>query len=487
MIGSKHRAQPTLFIPGSLEDYIPDDHILKRVDRVLDLSWLRREVAGCYCEDNGRPGIDPEAAARLMLAGFFHGITADRELLRHAQVNIAIRWFAGYELHEALPHHSSLTRIRQRWGPECFMKIFRRIVQDCNARGLISGETLHIDATLVRADVSWESLTAGYVDAALDANEPPQPPTDDDPPPGASAPRKQKQTRKSKRRKKRSGTDPDATMATSRKDHRLEPAFKQHTTVDDKTGVIVDIIISTGEIHEGALLDETIRRTKKLIGRAPERVTADASYANGRNYRSLENQNIDAIIPPQRMQKPRNSVPSIRFKYDEKNDIVRCPKKKILRPSTRMANGRIYQSRPADCAACPLRGGCIPKSATRRTILIVNGYTSLLRARRRHRQKLDSDKHWSARHRFLVEGIHGEAKQQHGLARAARRGIDNLIIQAALTAAVIDLKRLAASVSSRFYAILGRIFRNHVIPASFVSQIPLRRGNGVQKNRKWAA
>lgn len=486
MIGNTRRAQPTLFIPGSLEDYIPGDHILKRVDRVLDLSWLREEVAGYYCEDNGRPGIDPEAAVRLMLAGFFHGITADRELLRHAQVNIAIRWFIGYELHEALPHHSSLTRIRQRWGPELFMKIFHRIVQDCNARGLISGETLHIDATLVRADVSWESLTAGYVDEALESNAAPPPP-DDDPPPGASAPKKQKQTRKRKRRKKRSTTDPDATMATSRKDHHLEPSFKQHTTVDDKSGVIVDIIISTGEVHEGALLDETIRRTKKLTGRVPERVTADASYASGRNYRSLENQDIDAVIPPQRMPKPRNSVPSIRFKYDEKNDIVRCPEKKILRPSTHPGNPRGYHSRPADCAACPLRNGCVPNSATHRTIIIVNGYTSLLRARRRHRQKLDSDKHWSARHRFLVEGIHGEAKQQHGLARAARRGIDNLIIQAALTATVIDLKRLASSGMSRFYAISVRKCRDRVITMPFVLQNRLRRGRGVRKTWKWVA
>jgi len=108
MIGKKKSSQPTLFIPGSIEDFIPSDHILKRVDRVLDLSWLRAEVADFYCEDNGRPGIDPETAARLMLAGFFHGIVHDRKLMREAQVNIAIRWFAGYTLEDKLPDHSSL-------------------------------------------------------------------------------------------------------------------------------------------------------------------------------------------------------------------------------------------------------------------------------------------------------------------------------------------------------------------------------------------
>jgi transposase len=116
MLGHQPRPQPTLFIPGSIDALIPDDHILKRVDRILDVSWLRGVVAEEYSLTQGRPSIDPEAAVRLMLAGFFHGIVHDRKLLREAQVNLAIRWFAGYRLDEALPDHSSLTRIRQRWG-----------------------------------------------------------------------------------------------------------------------------------------------------------------------------------------------------------------------------------------------------------------------------------------------------------------------------------------------------------------------------------
>ena len=112
------------FFAGSLRDLIPDDHVLVRVDRVLDLSWLCDAVAELYCPDNGRPGIAPEAALRLMLAGFLLGIVHDRRLLREASVNLAIRWFAGFGLTEGLPDHSSLTRIRQRWGAERFRRIF---------------------------------------------------------------------------------------------------------------------------------------------------------------------------------------------------------------------------------------------------------------------------------------------------------------------------------------------------------------------------
>jgi transposase len=135
-----------------LRQLIPDDHVLVRVDRVLDLSWLRDEVADCYCLDDGRPGIDPEAAVRLMLAGLLSGIVHDRRLMREAQVNLAIRWFAGYALHEKLPDHSSLTRIRQRRGPERFNAVLSRTVKACLAARIATGEVVHLDATLIRAD-----------------------------------------------------------------------------------------------------------------------------------------------------------------------------------------------------------------------------------------------------------------------------------------------------------------------------------------------
>src|SRR5687768_13564658 len=120
MLGHRDRRQPELFVAGSIRELIPNDHVLVRVDRVLDLSWLRAEVAECYSVGVGRPGIDPEAAVRLMLAGFLLGFVHDRKLMREAQVNLAIRWFRGYGLHETLPDHSSLTRVRQRWGAERF-------------------------------------------------------------------------------------------------------------------------------------------------------------------------------------------------------------------------------------------------------------------------------------------------------------------------------------------------------------------------------
>ena len=150
----KDRWQEDLFVASPLRALVPEDHILKRVDKVLDLSWIHEAVQDRYCQDNGRGSIDPECALRLMLAGFFQGIVRDRTLMREAQVNLAIRWFAGYRLDEKLPDHSSLTRIRQRWGEAVFREVFARTVRACAQAGLVNTRTVHVDATLIRADVS---------------------------------------------------------------------------------------------------------------------------------------------------------------------------------------------------------------------------------------------------------------------------------------------------------------------------------------------
>jgi transposase len=438
MIGKKDRSQRSLLIPGTIEDFIPEDHILKRVDKVLNLSWLREEVESSYCEENGRPGIDPESAVRLMLAGFFHGIVHDRKLMREAQVNLAIRWFMGYGLTEKLPDHSSLTRIRQRWGVERFRRIFIKTVESCAAAGLVTLETIHADATLIRADVSWESLTTEYADASFESN------IEDD---VESSP-------KAKSGKRRSTTDPDATLTTSSKEYRMEPCYKQHSAVDDKAGVIVGVDVTTGEISEGGKLLEMIESVESATGRKVNCVTGDAGYAHSRNYEALEEKGVDAIIPPQNMGRARKGMHISRFKYDSHNDVVCCPAGKKLCRVSRAKNGWLYRAKQRDCQYCKFKSDCVPASSKTRTVLIVNGYPSLLRARRR-RARWDDEYRIYNRHRFLVEGMHGEAKTQHGLRRAVRRGLDNVAIQVYLTAAVINLKRLAG----RILRLLWFLFR----------------------------
>src|SRR4030095_11179577 len=211
MLGYKERDQLELFITGSLRQLIPDEHVLARVDRVLDLSWLRRDIPDCSCLDDVRPGIDPEVAVRLMLAGLLIGIVHDRKLMREAQVNIAIRWFIGYGLHEELPHQSILTRIRQRWCEDRFNRIFKRTVEACLQAKIATAEVVHIDASLIRANVSWESLVERHVGDVLSENQ-------------IEELEVERKGRQSGKYKKVCTTDPDATMAPNARNRRLEPA-----------------------------------------------------------------------------------------------------------------------------------------------------------------------------------------------------------------------------------------------------------------------
>lgn len=468
--------QPSCFIPGDLGDWVPEDHILRCVDKVLDLSWLEDEVKDLYDQSRGRPCIDPEQAVRLMLAGFLHGVVHDRKLMREAQVNLAYRWFAGYELDEALPDHSSLTRIRQRWGEERFRKIFERSVQQCQQAGLVGGDVVHVDASLVRADVSWGSLVKKHVDKVLEENEgawEEDSPTDQDRPTppatrqgaggqsGVAGRPAEKPARKPSKPpgkpKKVSTTDPDASMATSNKGQRLEPSYKQHTALDDKAGVIVDVDVTTGEANEGQQLQGQLKRVAERIGRLPEMVTADRAYASSANYAALEELKVAAAIPPQREGRVRGAMPLQRFAFDARHEVVVCPAGKRLRRMGRTSDGRWYRARTKDCGGCALRGRCVSPTARFRSVHIKDGYCALLRARRRkQRGWTESMQEAYRRHRFQAEGIYGEAKGEHGLRRAVRRGTDNMRIQTYLTAAAINFKRLATHAADLLLSLLLR-------------------------------
>lgn len=435
MLGRKERGQFELFITGSLRQLIPDDHVLSRVDRVLDLSWLRNEVGDLYCADNGRPGIDPEVAVRLMLAGFLLDIVHDRRLMREAQVNLAIRWFCGFALHEKLPDHSSLTRIRQRWGAERFRHIFERTVQACIAAKIATGEIVHIDASLIRAHVSWEALAVRHVEAVEAAEQ-------------DEVAYKGRQTG---RYKKVCVTDPDATMATNGRNRRLEPAYKQHTAVDDVTGVIVDVEVATGEENEGMAVSARLDAIAATTGAAMRVATMDAGYAYAKVFRALEDRDIEGVVPAKAEPPPGKVIPTRRFKFDAHHDIARCPRGKILRPKGKLQRGafQYFHANAKDCAACPLKSRCVSPSRYARVVVFNVNHPSLLRARRKRLRWGEREVRLYQRHRWRVEGVHGEAKTWHGLARAVRRGLDNMRIQAFLTAAAINLKRLAAALIAR--------------------------------------
>ena len=182
--------------------------------------------------------------------------------------------------------------------------------------------------------------------------------------------------------------------------------------MDDRAGVVVDVAVTTGEVNEGTQLIAQIERVEAVTEVEVETATADAAYAHSANYQQLEGRGTDAVIPPQREPRKPKRIPASRFKYDAKHHVVRCPGGKRLERKGRCKSsaGWYYRARACDCRACPLRPRCFGQHANARTIVIVDGYEALLRARGRWRRKDEGLRRLYGRHRWRAEGAHAEGK-----------------------------------------------------------------------------
>src|SRR5436305_2273919 len=169
MMGKKERGFAPLIHVSSLEELVPADHFYRHLERALDLSFVREFVQETYA-GKGRPSIDPVVFFKLQLVMFFDGIRSERQLMRLAADRLSVRWYLGYDLGEALPDHSSLTRIRERYGVDVFRRFFEAIVEQCQQAGLVWGKELYIDATKVKANASLESLQPRFAVEAHLAN-----------------------------------------------------------------------------------------------------------------------------------------------------------------------------------------------------------------------------------------------------------------------------------------------------------------------------
>jgi hypothetical protein len=233
-------------------------------------------------------------------------------------------------------------------------------------------------------------------------------------------------------------------MATNARNRRLEPAYKQHTAVDDVLGVVLDVEVTTGEANEGDHLLPRVDAVAAATGNAVGTVTADQGYAYGKVYGGLERRGIDPVIPAKK-EPIRSRVPLRRFRYDARHDILKCPKGRTLRPQRRVEHGPVLLFDGQRLPGCPMRGR-----------LPVQGAGEQGRGRQRRppgaAARPRRKERWSRRTPRSTSGTAGARRASTarrragtGLARAVRRGLQNMRIQAFLTAAAVNLKRLAAA------------------------------------------
>jgi transposase len=387
-----------------LEELVPADDRLRKLNRVLDLAFVHEAVRDRYCQDNGRGSIDPEVAIRLFLLQAIEGIRSTRELMRQVHANLTYRWFIGYGIMEKVPDHSTLSKALERLGDALFNELFERSIAQCRASGLVDGEVLHLDATVIRADLARDQVGR----------------------PGCA--------------------DPDARFGRTA-DGTKVPSYKQQTVVDSKSRVVVAVEVLPGNAHDGERSVETIDQAIAHVGRRPAAVCADAAYANVANAAAMAQRKIRFVSPPQRRSAPGRGPESFTpddFVHDEQRDVYVCPAKQILTYIGTERTGRQrrrYRAPRSVCAQCALKARCT--RSQRRTLHIIPDRALLVQLREDAKTESFQELYRTRGH--VIEGNFAEEKQWHGLRRAIRRGLSNMRVQCWLVAAVINFKRLAAA------------------------------------------
>jgi transposase len=374
MMGQHGGNQDRLFYSFNLDAHVPADHLLRAIDRFLDLTELRRHLASFYSH-TGRPSIDPELMVRMLLVGYCFGIRSERRLCEEVHLNLAYRWFCRLGLEDVVPDHSTFSKNRHgRFrDSDAFRQLFETVVERCIAEGLVGGEGFAIDASIIRADanrrrgvpstetVEWpepqqRSRAVREYLAALDEAEPT----------GATP-------------KYLSMTDPAARWTAA----PGCPAFYAYSTnylVDVESGVIVDVEATAAHRTEETEATKTmIERVEERHDLKPQRLIGDTAYGTGPMLGWLvEDKGIEPHVPVWEKSNREDGTFSVSdFQWDEQANEYRCPQGEPLRSQWRtFSNPRdvnvtsaetiVYRSSHAACAACPMKPRCCPNSPTRK-------------------------------------------------------------------------------------------------------------------------
>jgi transposase len=487
---ARHVDRPVL---ASLEALVPPGHFYRHLERVLDLRFVRELVRARYAP-GGRPSLDPVVYFKLQLILFFEGLRSERKLVETASLNLAHRWYLGYALDEPLPDHSTLTKIRQRLGVEVFRRFFERVVELCQAAGLVWGQELFFDATRVRANAGVDSVVprlgrvvGDHVEALFpeggdaDGGPPPAavapppatvvplPPRP--PPPAPGAPRRPGRQRLvleaprwdvldrgrlDPRRPLASGyrrlsaervsrTDPDATLMSTATGGRAVLGYQTHYVVDGgRARVILHALTTPGDVRESQPMLDLLQRVRFRWRVRPKRAVGDSKYGTVENIIALEDAGIRAYFPLADTAHRRGRYyPPAAFAFDAERDEYRCPQGHSLR-RYRVAWERElvgYVADPAVCNACPAKAACTPGKTGRHLHRSLHeAYLDRVRAY----HGTQAYKKATRKRSVWIEPLFGEAKQWHGLRQFRLRGLTKVTTESLLTAAGQNLKRWLA-------------------------------------------
>jgi len=441
MMGRRWGNQASLFYQFRLDDRVPKDHLLRRIDGFVTtaLADIHGRLRPSYSEI-GRPSIDPELLIRMLIIGYCFGLRSERRLTQEVELHLAYRWFCRLDLDDTVPHHSTFSenRLHRFRDSDVLRHIFERVVAACMTAGLVGGEGFAVDASVMEAnasryhgqapdEINWaepERQTRAVKEylARLEADVQPNP---DRKPPKVISP-----------------SDPCSAW-TAKANKRVQFGYGLNYLIDLENAVIVDVEPTPARTYDEVESTKAmLARTERRFHLKPKRLAADTAYGTGRFLGWLVGCGIAPHIPVRdASERDDGTFSRSDFRWDRRRGVYICPNNKVMHTTGTVYDGTLlrYRASKFDCDVCSLKMKCCPKTPARHVP------RDLQEDARDVARRLMGTKHFlkSRDERKRVEMRFAHLKIHHGFERMRLRGLSGARDEFHLAAIVQNLKTLA--------------------------------------------
>ena len=445
-----------------MEALVPKDHLLRKIERVMDYDWLYARLSPLYCADNGRPGTDPVVLIKMVLLQHLYGIPSLRQTHQRIMDTNSYRWFLGYGLLDAIPHFATVSyAFCKRFPPELSSEIFEYILNKALNNRVVDPSMIFIDGTHIKASANKKKFQKEQVaktakiyseelrrEVNAEREQLGKKPIEDDDDDASTGSWNTVE-------KTVSATDPDSGMFV-KGEHERQFAYEAHTACD-KSGFVLGVEVTAGNVHDSVAFDQLYDR---LTARFEEItfVTMDAGYKTPWIARKVIEDGRIPILPYTRYNGNKDQYKPWDYQYDPERDQYLCPMGGILRHSTTSRDGkRTYRTDPKHCANCPHKALCGANGQGQKVFQrhIWQAYLDLVEELR----KTERGKEIYAMRQETIERVFGDAKEKHAMRYTQHRGLARVTNWVRLKFAAMNLKKLAICSGKAFaFSLVAAIF-----------------------------
>lgn len=440
MMGQKDNSGRTQIEFISLEDLVPKNHLVRKIDAAMDFSFIYDEVRDLY-KPYGRESIDPVVLIKITFIQYIFGIRSMRKTIEEIEVNFAYRWFLGYGMHEQIPHFSTFGKnySRRFEGTRLFEHIFQRILKEACDCGFVDEEKFFIDGTHIKANANNHKYTDEAIEKSARYYEDElQKEITLDREAHGKKPLKESEKKPEIIHQKKSTTDPESGYF-HKGEHKQVFAYCANTCCD-KNGYVMDFEVTPGNVHDSVSFWELYKRLKEREG--SRFYVMDAGYKIPAIMRELIKNGKVPVVPYKRPMTKSGFFKKYEYVYDEHYDCYICPNNEILKYRTTNREGyREYKSEAEKCKNCPYLKQCTESKDNIKTVTR-HIWESYMEQAEDIRHTMGMKEIYSQR-KETIERVFADAKEKHGMRYTQYRGLAKIKMELNLLFGCMNLKRMA--------------------------------------------